>query len=456
METKILPRILIGAPGSGSGKTTIVCGILQALINKGLSIVSFKCGPDYIDPMFHKEALGLESRNLDLFFNDKATINYLLAKNSKEADLAVIEGVMGYYDGLAGKSYEASSYDLARSTKTPSVLIIDCKGKSVSILAEIKGFMELESDCNIKAVILNRVSPMIFEEIKKLIEETLRIEVLGFMPMIKECSLESRHLGLVTAQEVGNLKAILDTLAKQVSESIDLDKLIRIAKTAPEIEFTKPDIACGEKVRIGVAKDKAFCFYYQDNLDLFSELGAEICYFSPLEDKKLPENLQGLYFGGGYPELYLKELEENDVMKQSIKKALSEGTPCMAECGGFMYLHEVVKDKLGNAYKMVGAIEGESFYADKLVRFGYIDMEAEKTNLLCTEGMHLKGHEFHYWDSTNSGDCFHAQKPLRKKDWKCVIGNENLYAGYPHVHFYSNIKSAERFVDICRKRKTKI
>ncbi|WP_312649525.1 cobyrinate a,c-diamide synthase [Aminipila sp.] len=456
METKILPRILIGAPGSGSGKTTVVCGILQALINKGLNIVSFKCGPDYIDPMFHKEALGLESRNLDLFFNDKETINYLLAKNSKEADLAVIEGVMGYYDGLAGKSYEASSYDLARSTKTPSVLIIDCKGKSVSILAEIKGFMELESDSNIKAVILNRISPMIFEEIKKLIEETLPIEVLGFMPMIKECSLESRHLGLVTAQEVGNLETILDTLAKQVSESIDLDKLIRIAKTASKIEFIKPTIACGERVRIGVAKDKAFCFYYQDNLDLLSEFGAEICYFSPLEDKKLPENLQGLYFGGGYPELYLKELEKNDSMKQNIKDALSAGTPCMAECGGFMYLHEVVKDKLGHAYKMVGTIEGESFYADKLVRFGYIDMEAEKTNLLCEEGMHLKGHEFHYWDSTNSGDCFHAQKPLRKMNWKCVIGNENLYAGYPHVHFYSNIKSAERFVDICRKRKTKI
>ncbi len=324
METKILPRILIGAPGSGSGKTTVVCGILQALINKGLNIVSFKCGPDYIDPMFHKEALGLESRNLDLFFNDKATINYLLAKNSKEADVAVIEGVMGYYDGLAGKSYEASSYDLARNTKTPSVLIIDCKGKSVSILAEIKGFMELESDNNIKAVILNRISPMIFEEIKKLIEEKLSIEVLGFMPMIKECSLESRHLGLVTAQEVGNLKAILDTLAKQVSESIDLDKLISIAKTAPEIKFTRPAIACREKVRIGVAKDKAFCFYYQDNLDLLSELGAEICYFSPLEDKKLPENIQGLYFGGGYPELYLKELEENDVMKQSIKECRTE------------------------------------------------------------------------------------------------------------------------------------
>lgn len=456
METKNLPRILVGASGSGSGKTTVVCGILQALMNKGLNIVSFKCGPDYIDPMFHKEALGLESRNLDLFFYNKSTINYLIAKNSKNADFAVIEGVMGYYDGLAGKSSEASSYDLARTTKTPTALIVNCKGKSVSILAEIKGFKELEGDSNIKGVILNRISPMIYEEIKKLIEETLNIEVLGYMPEMKECSLESRHLGLVTAQEVGNLKELLDTLADQANKTIDLDKLIKLGQTAPKIEFKRPDIICGEKVRIGVAKDKAFCFYYQDNLDLLSELGAELCYFSPLQDKKLPENLQGLYFGGGYPELYLKELEMNLSMRKSIKISLAKGMPCMAECGGFMYLHEVVKDKLDNAYKMVGAIEGESYYANKLVRFGYIDMQAEKTNLLCEEGMKLKGHEFHYWDSTNSGDCFHAQKPLRKKNWKCVIGNENLYAGYPHVHFYSNIKSAERFVDICRKRKTKI
>ena len=454
METKNLPRILIGAPSSGSGKTTVVCAILQALINRGCPIASFKCGPDYIDPMFHKEALGLASRNLDLFFNDTDTIQYLLAKNSRHADIAIIEGVMGYYDGITGKSYEASSYDLARKTKTPSVLIIDCKAKAVSILAEIKGFKELESDSNIKGVILNRISPQIYEEIKPLIEEKLGITVLGYMPFLKECSLESRHLGLVTAQEVGNLKKILDRLAAQAAESIDLDKLVKLAQTAPEIGFTKPEIVCGKKVRIGVAKDKAFCFYYQDNLDLLTELGAELCYFSPLEDQKLPEDLQGLYFGGGYPELYLKELEANRSMRQSIKKALEENVPCLAECGGFMYLHETVQDKLGHSYKMVGAVRGECTYAGKLVRFGYIDMRAEKANLLCTEGMHIKGHEFHYWDSNNSGECFHAQKPCRSKSWKCVIGNEQLYAGYPHIHFYSNIKAAERFVNICGQKKT--
>ncbi|QIB69494.1 cobyrinate a,c-diamide synthase [Aminipila butyrica] len=454
METKILPRVIMGAPGSGSGKTTVVCAILQALLNKKKHVASFKCGPDYIDPMFHKEALGLSSRNLDLFFNDIETIRYLLAKNADSGDIAIIEGVMGYYDGMTGTSYEASSYDLAKRTETPAVLILDCKGKAISMLAELKGFKELEADSQIKGVILNRISPIIYEEIKPLLEERAGVKVLGYMPTLKECSLESRHLGLITAQEIGNLKKILDTLARQAAETIDLEGLLELAESAQPISFNRPTIVSGAKVRIGVARDKAFCFYYQDNLDLLEEMGAELCYFSPLTDEKLPEGLQGLYFGGGYPELYLKELEKNISIREHIKQVLEAGVPCMAECGGFMYLHQRVQDQQGQPYSMVGAIEGESYYVGKLVRFGYIQMTAEKSNLLCAEGMSLRGHEFHYWDSSNAGDCFHAQKPRRKRNWKCVIGNEQLYAGYPHVHFYSNLQGAERFVDTCRKSKT--
>ncbi|MFV0518318.1 MAG: cobyrinate a,c-diamide synthase [Aminipila sp.] len=456
MQNRSLPRILIAAPGSGSGKTTVVCGILQALINKGLNIMSFKCGPDYIDPMFHKEALGLESRNLDLFFNDENTVKYLMAKNTSNTDIAIIEGVMGFYDGIAGKSYEASSYDLARKTQTPVVLILDCKGKSVSILAEIKGFMELEDDCNIKGVILNRISPMIYEEIKLLIEQKCNVKVIGYMPEMKECSLESRHLGLVTAQEIGNIKEILNLLASQAEKSIDLQQLIELCNTAPHITYSDLQIKKGETIKIGVARDKAFCFYYQDNLDLLTELGAEILFFSPLYDRGLPEGVNGLYFGGGYPELYLKELEDNLSMLNSIKNHINQGIPCMAECGGFMYLHEFVEDREKTPYKGVGVIKGKSSYVGKLVRFGYIDMLAEQDNLLCEKGESIKGHEFHYWDSDNCGECFHAQKPMRKKNWKCVVGNEKLYAGYPHIHFYSNIKSAERFVEECRKTKISI
>jgi cobyrinic acid a,c-diamide synthase len=455
MKSKKLPRILICAPGSGSGKTTVVCGILQALINKGLHVVSFKCGPDYIDPMFHREALGLESRNLDLYFTSADTTKYLMAKNSKNADLALIEGVMGYYDGLAGKSYIASSYDLAKTTNTPAILIIDCKGKSVSILAEIKGFLELEENSYIKGVILNKISPIIYKEIKLMIENKLGIEVFGYMPQLKECSLESRHLGLVTAQEVGNLKNILKKLAEQAAETIELDSILSLAQTAEELSYTEPEVVQGERVRIGVALDKAFCFYYQDNLDLLAEMGAEMIYFSPIADEKLPEDLQGVYLGGGYPELYLKQLSENRTMKNSIKKAIEDGIPCMAECGGFMYLHEKVEDTEGNSFKMVGTVKGKSFYTGKLVRFGYIELESMEDNLLLSKGDSLKGHEFHYWDSTNSGASYKARKPLRKTEWDCIIGGENIYAGYPHVHFYSNIKSAERFVNACRKKMKK-
>lgn len=447
-----VPRILLAAPASGSGKTTITCGIIRALTNRGLSVSSFKCGPDYIDPMFHKKALGVDSRNLDLFFNDENTVKYLLAENAEKKDIAVVEGVMGYYDGLAGKDYKASSYDLARTTATPTILIVDCKGKSVSILAEIYGFLNMEKDSNIKGVILNRVSPMIFEEIKNLIEERLKIRVLGYVGILKkDYALESRHLGLVIADEVENLDEILDFLAAEFEKTIDMDLLIKLASDAPQIEYEPIQVSSQKSFKIAVAMDRAFCFYYQDNLDLLKKLGAEICCFSPLADYKLPDDISALYLGGGYPELYLPQLSQNTKLLTQIFEKLTNGLACIAECGGFMYLHETIEDKEHNKYPMVGFIKGESVYAGKLVRFGYIDMTAKGESIFGGEGTKLKGHEFHYWDSTNNGDVFVAQKPLRKTSWECVIGNENLYAGYPHIHFYSNITAIERFVKRCQK-----
>ncbi|MGP1569353.1 MAG: cobyrinate a,c-diamide synthase [Eubacteriales bacterium] len=447
-----VPRILFAAPSSGSGKTTITCGIIRALTNRGISVSSFKCGPDYIDPMFHKKALGVDSRNLDLFFNDENTVKHLLAKNAANTDISIIEGVMGYYDGLAGKDYKASSYDVSKTTNTPTILILDCKGKSVSILAEIYGFLKLEKDSNIKGVILNRISPMIFSEIKDLIEKRLGICVIGYVPMLKrEYALESRHLGLVIADEVENIDEILDFLSTELEKTVNINLLIELANSASEIEFEPVVIKRGEPFRIAVAMDKAFCFYYQDNLDLLSDMGAEICYFSPLNDQKLPENISALYLGGGYPELYLPQLSKNSVLMLQIAEKLEAGLPCIAECGGFMYLHENLQDKEHNKYKMVGFIKGESVYAGKLVRFGYIDMTAKTESIFGEAGIELKGHEFHYWDSTNNGNSFLAQKPLRKTAWECVVGNNHLYAGYPHLHFYSNISAVERFVKICQK-----
>lgn len=447
-----VPRILLAAPASGSGKTTITCGIIRALTNRGISVSSFKCGPDYIDPMFHKKALGVDSRNLDLFFNDENTIKYLISQSASNTQISIVEGVMGYYDGLAGKDYKASSYDIARTTKTPTVLIVDCKGKSVSILAEIYGFLNMEKDSNIKGVILNRISPMIFEEIKILIEERLGICVLGYVPILKkEYALESRYLGLVIAEEVENLDEILNSLATDLEKTVDINNLIELANSAGDIEYEPIEVKKGKPFRLAVAMDRAFCFYYRDNLDLLTKMGAEICYFSPLTDENLPENISGLYLGGGYPELYLQQLSKNRHLMKQIAEKLESGLPCIAECGGFMYLHEKVEDKDHNKYQMVGFIKGESTYAGKLVRFGYIDMTAKKDAILGCEGTKLKGHEFHYWDSTNNGDSYLAQKPLRKTSWECVISNEKLYAGYPHLHLYANISAAERFVSVCRQ-----
>lgn len=458
-KQNIIPRIMFAAAGSGSGKTTFTCGFLQALLNLGKTPVSFKCGPDYIDPMFHSEVLGLQSRNLDLFFTNEEVTKYLLYKNSQKGQIAVLEGVMGYYDGLAGISTEASSYHLARVTQTPVILILDCKGKSLSILAEIKGFLEYKKDHNIQGVILNRFPAALYEDFKELIEKELGIRAYGYLPVMDSCMLESRHLGLVTAKEVGNLKGIIKDLAEQIEKTVDLQGLIHLAgKASPlncsqqlEMKLDSKRII-DKKVRIAVAYDHAFCFYYQDNLELLEELGAEIVKFSPLEDKKLPDEIHGILLGGGYPEINLEQLSNNITMRNDIKKAAEQGMPIWAECGGFMYLHQWIESQEGRKYPMVGIIEGTSYPTGKLNRFGYITLTAKTDNFLCQAGEQMKGHEFHYWDSNHNGEEFLAEKPLRKRKWDCILLEGNMIAGYPHVHFYSNINVAKSFVQKCFER----
>jgi cobyrinic acid a,c-diamide synthase len=465
VEERIIPRIMTAAAGSGSGKTTITCGLLQAFLNRGVRLSSFKCGPDYIDPMFHTEVLGVKSRNLDLFFTDENITKYLLDKNTANSELAVIEGVMGFYDGLAGKTTDCSTYDLARKTQTPVILVVDCKGMSVSVAALIKGFLEMRKDHFIKGVILNRISPMLYVDLKLLIEAELGLEVLGYLPDMKDCRLESRHLGLVTAKEIGNLREILNKLAEQMETTVNLDRIRQIAEESEPlsweaqvneaqaadihtVEAQTADIrtADARAARIAVAMDKAFCFYYQDNLELLEELGAEIVPFSPLEDRNLPQDIQGLIIGGGYPELYLEQLAGNRTMLADVRRVIEDGIPCIAECGGFMYLHRHILDRSGAKYEMAGVVNGESYPTDKLGRFGYITLTALEDNVLCSKGAQLRGHEFHYWDSTDTGKSLHAQKPYRKTSWECIITRGNLWAGYPHIHFYSNIEAAIEFM----------
>ncbi len=452
-----LPRVMITGISSGSGKTTLVCGILQALKKRGVKIAASKCGPDYIDPMFHSKVIGIPSNNIDLFFATPKCATYLMARNAKDAELTVIEGVMGYYDGMKMATSEGSSYDVARTTKTPVVLVIPCKGMALSIIPLIQGMMTFEEDSNIQGVILNGITKGTYMALKEVIESRLPIKVLGYLPKLEHFQLESRHLGLVTPQEIEDLNNELNELGKVIEETIDLEGLMELAHTAPVLEIDENQRYQGkvpeEKIRIGVAYDKAFCFYYKDNLELLEDMGCEIVYFSPLVDQTLPENIQGMILGGGYPELYCKALARNETMIQSIKDQLENGLPCLAECGGFMYLHEKLEGQDGEIYKMVGVLEGESLNKKKLVRFGYINLSPCKENDLLEANETIAAHEFHYWDSSQNGNTFLASKPSGKRNWNCMVHKGNLMAGYPHLYYYSNLKVPQRFMKLCKAYK---
>lgn len=446
------PRLMLAAASSGSGKTTIACAILQALTRMGEHPVSFKCGPDYIDPMFHRQVLGVPSRNLDLFFSDEATAAYLLQKNSENFSLAFIEGVMGYYDGIATTT-EASSWQLAKATQTPVVLVLNCKGMSVSIAVQLGGYLSYQPDSQIKGVILNQVSKSIYPEIKALIEQRYDVAVCGYMPKMSDCSLESRHLGLVTAEEIGDLQQRLEKLGEQAMQTIDLPLLLKIAAQAPALAVPAVQLPAPNPtpLRIGVARDKAFSFYYADNLELLEQLGAQLVEFSPLHDPQLPDDLDGLLLGGGYPELYADTLSQNRTLMAQIKAALQNGLPCIAECGGFQYLCEQLEGADSKSYPMVGFLPGSSFRTPSLRRFGYVRLTAQKDNLLCKKGEGFAAHEFHYWDSQHCGNGCIAQKPYRRSSWECVVCDENFWAGYPHLYFYANVQMAKNFLNRCNR-----
>ena len=449
MEQKI-PRVLLAGTSSGCGKTTVSCAVLQALVNRGLRLAAFKCGPDYIDPMFHSRIIGAKSANLDQFFFPANTTRYLLAKSAAGCELSVIEGVMGFYDGMGLTTVQSSSYDLAQVTQTPVVLVVNARGASMSVLATIHGFLNLFPDNHIRGVILNQCTAATYTALAGAITERFAgvVRPLGFLPRLPDCTLESRHLGLVTAAEVTDLKAKLQLLAQQAEQSIDLDGIQALAAQAPAVSYDPVTLPrCAEPVRIAVARDNAFCFYYEDSLGLLAEMGAELVSFSPLRDQALPPDIHGLYLGGGYPELYAAELSENTAMRAAIRTALARGLPCIAECGGFMYLTEAIA-----GHAMVGYLPGSCHDTGRLTRFGYVTLRAKEDNLLCRAGETIAGHEFHHWDCGSNGDGFTAVK-ASGKSWDCVVATDRLYAGFPHFHFYANPAFAQGFYDTCLKEK---
>lgn len=437
-----MKKIMISAIKSGEGKTTITCGILAALKKMGLNPSAFKCGPDYIDPLFHKSIIGVRGCNLDSFFVDENMIKQLFTEYSSGSDIAVIEGVMGFYDGVAGNTTVASAHEISEILDVPVILAVDIKGSALTICSVINGVKNFKKN-NICGVILNNCSKMMYKMYEKMILEHCELPVFGYVPKNVEYSLESRHLGLVTAGEIENLKQKIDILAETLLETVNFEKILEISQSNKNVNYNVKDIEkiTDEKPRLAVAKDRAFCFYYQENLDLIEKLGAEIVEFSPLLDEKLPENIDGLYIGGGYPELYLEQLSQNKTMLYDIKKAILNGVPTFAECGGFMYLMDKI-DGIG----MAKVLKNESFNIGKLSRFGYITLVANYDNFLCKKGESINAHEFHYFDSVDNGDLFEARKPNSNRSWQAMVSQENLVAGYPHMYFYSNIEFVRNFI----------
>ncbi len=450
-------RIMIAAPQSGSGKTLITCALLQALKEKNYHLESFKCGPDYIDPMFHKTVLGISSRNLDPFFTEDSITRMLLSKGQDSRDLVVIEGVMGLYDGLGGIREEASSYALAKATNTPILLTVNARGMGRSLLALLSGFLQYDTAHLIKGVILNQTPSSFASVLAKEIEETFHIPVVASFPVRDDVRIESRHLGLVMPYELEDIQSRLKIASQVLCENANIEQILEIAKSAPKLEYdVESDIKqkfTEKKFRIGVARDEAFCFYYEDNLDLLKSLGAKLISFSPLHDDTLPKDLDGILFGGGYPELYLKELEENESMRNSVKSAIENKMPSLAECGGFMYLHDTIFDSEKKPYKMAGVIHAGCMKKERLVRFGYLTLNS-KTDSFLKKGETIRGHEFHYYDSEDNGECAIAKKPVGTKSWECVHAGSDHWWGFAHLSYYSNPKFAEKFAEACRSYKT--
>ncbi|WP_298587749.1 cobyrinate a,c-diamide synthase [uncultured Megasphaera sp.] len=453
-----VPRLLLAAPCSGSGKTTVVCALLQALKDRGLSPAAFKSGPDYIDPMFHRQILDTPSYNLDLFLFGRheqgaAAARDTLLRHGAEADIAILEGAMGYYDGV-GTDSEASAYDLAVATDTPVVLVVDGRGAGLSLAAVLKGLADFRADSHVAGFIVNRIKPMVYEHFKASWEKASGLKALGCFPDMPDCTFSSRHLGLVTAGEIANLQEKMAALAAQAERTVAIDELLACARQAAPLpgpgQSLAPSVA--ERAVIAVAKDEAFCFYYEDSLQILQQAGADLAFFSPLHDSALPP-CDGVYLGGGYPELYAQALSRNASMRASLRRALDARLPCIAECGGFMYLHQAFRDSQDRLWPWVGAVPGETFMTSSLKRFGYVTLRAEKDNLLCHAGDTVTAHEFHYSDSTDSGHDFTAYKAGSQRHWPCIMADDHFVGGYPHIHFLGKRDWAARFVAACIHRK---
>ncbi|CEQ23057.1 cobyrinate a,c-diamide synthase [Paraclostridium sordellii] len=446
-----MKKILIAGTNSGVGKTTISLGIMQALTKRNLKVQPYKVGPDYIDPSYHTFITGRDSRNLDSYMLDDEKIKYIFKNASKDADISVIEGVMGLYDGFGIDLNSCTSSYTSKILKSPVILVINGKAMSSSAAAMVLGYKELDKEVNIKGVIVNNVKTKNhYELIKESVEKYCNVEVLGYFPPNDKFKLDSRHLGLVPSVEIEALTEKFYDLGSEIEKYINIDRLIEISESEEiETSFELNELPKFKNKSIAVAYDKAFNFYYKENLELLNQMNIEIKTFSPLYDEIVPK-ADCIYIGGGFPEVFAKELGINKKMRESIKKAHENNVPIYAECGGLMYLGEKLLDLDGNEYEMVGIFEGISKMTKSLKRFGYCDGIAKADTVFSNKGDIIKGHEFHHSEFNSNEEC--SYKMVKKRgnkivdEWYGGYSKGNTLATYLHTHFYNNLDSIIKFV----------
>jgi len=448
-------RFVLAGTGSGVGKTTFTIGLMKALQEKGKIVQGFKCGPDYIDPTYHTAVTGRVSRNIDSWMFSHEAVRDIVARASKDADVSIIEGVMGFYDGKSPLSNAGSASDISVVTESPVILIVNCASMARSVAAVVKGFQLLSDQPNIVGVIANQVGSVGHYEIAKAaIEQECGIPVIGYLKREEGIDIPSRHLGLVPAIERGELDTFFDKLGALMAETIDLDQLLALTK-APVLQESGKifDEQPSQNICIAVAKDAAFNFYYKENLDLLRAKGAELQFFSPLANEPVPAEADGLYIGGGFPEEFANILADNSVAKKSIREAVAKGLPTLAECGGFMYLTEAITNSDGDRYDMVDVIPGEVAMQAKLAALGYREIFGTPNNFLIGTDEEAKGHEFHYskYSGSHNTPAYETKGRFGNKQEGYQAGN--LVAGYTHFHFVSNPKLVDNWLTACKKVK---
>jgi cobyrinic acid a,c-diamide synthase len=448
------PRVVIAAPSSGSGKSTIACGLMSALAEQS-TVQGYKVGPDYIDPGYHTLAAGRISRNLDTWMVPMDEVKRIFARGIQDADIAIIEGVMGLYDGFDALTERGSTAEVAKLLGAPVVLVIDVSRMARSAGALALGYREFDPGLNLAGVICNNVaSERHAMWVTQSIEST-GMTVLGCIPRTTDLEIPERHLGLHTAIErKSEVKRFLGHARLLVEEHIDLGRVRKIARAARalEIDVDAHNAATGGAVRLGVARDEAFNFYYEDNFDWLRAAGAEIAFFSPLRDEALPDDLAGLYLGGGYPELYAEQLAANQAMAQAVLAAIESGMPTYAECGGLMYLTESITGIDGLKHPMLGVVPGQAQMVGRL-KMGYRQVTALSESILFNKGQRLRGHEFHYSDWLErpqaAYDAYLVNPRVGGEASREGFVQDNLLASYVHLHFGQDSGLAERFVRAC-------